>query len=168
MRAFPPLQRPIHHTATPRLDFHMPSHCSNVQSAACWLPDWTSACLSAASTSNPPRFSFPIGLPHAFPPLQRPICHTVTPRLDFLLDSHHHKVQFYRLTSQFWTSTRLSSASTSNPPHQQHGYTSSLYILDHPTQVGAKTKRAAANQLCHRSLKNMREKKCFLYSIIIQ
>ena len=56
--AFSPLQRPIHHTLASLLDFLMPSLLSNVQSAAPWLPFWTSSCLPSSLTSNPQCFGF--------------------------------------------------------------------------------------------------------------
>ena len=71
---FPPLQRPIHHACSSLLDFSIPSLRFNVQSAAIARPFWTSAYLSSASTSNPPRLLIPFGLQHTFSPLQRPIC----------------------------------------------------------------------------------------------
>lgn len=52
----------------------MPFLRFNVQSAAIARPFWTSAYLSSASTSNPPRLLIPFGLQHTFSPLQRPIC----------------------------------------------------------------------------------------------
>jgi len=72
--AFPPLQRPILRFCKSLLDFFPPLRCFNVQSAASANPFWTSSVLPAASTSNPPLFLTPFGLPPAFPPLQRPIC----------------------------------------------------------------------------------------------
>ena len=77
-RALSPLQRPIHHATASFLDFLVPSHFFNVQSATLRLPFWTSSCLPTSSTSNPPRFDFLFGLPRAFPPLQRPIRHTAS------------------------------------------------------------------------------------------
>ena len=56
-----------------------------------------------------------IGLPHGLPLLQRPIRHALALFLDFLCDSHCFNVQFRVPTSRDWTSTRLTTASTSNP-----------------------------------------------------
>ena len=72
-RTFPLLQRPIRRTASTILDFLMPSRLFNVQSATLRPPFWTSSYLPATSTSNPPHRQHNFGLPHAFPPLQRPI-----------------------------------------------------------------------------------------------
>ena len=83
--AFPPLQRPIRRSFSLLLDFLLPSRHFNVQSAASANPFWTSSRLPAASTSNPPLFLTPFGLPPAFPPLQRPIRHSFSLLLDFLL-----------------------------------------------------------------------------------
>ena len=69
-----PLQHPIHRACSSLLDFLMPSRSFNVQSATLARPFWTSAYLSSASTSNPPRLLIPFGLQHTFSPLQRPIC----------------------------------------------------------------------------------------------
>ena len=70
---FPPLQRPIRRFCKSLLDFLRASRRFNVQFAASANPFWTSSVLPAASTSNPPLFLTPFGLPPAFPPLQRPI-----------------------------------------------------------------------------------------------
>jgi hypothetical protein len=59
-RAFPPLQRPISALCSPLLDFGLPSHRFNVQSAVLTNPFWTLACLSAASTFIPPRQLIPL------------------------------------------------------------------------------------------------------------
>ena len=77
---------------------------------------WTSSRLSAASTSNPPLFLTPFGLPPAFPPLQRPICRFCKSLLDFFLPSRCFNVQSSALSHSFWTSSVLPAASTSNPP----------------------------------------------------
>ena len=71
---FPMLQHPIRRFCKSLLDFLRASRCFNVQSAASANPFWTSSVLPDASTSNPPLFLTPFGLPPAFPPLQRPIC----------------------------------------------------------------------------------------------
>ena len=134
---FPLLQRPICHSFSLLLDFLLPSRRFNVQSSASANPFWTSSRLSAASTSNPPLFLTPFGLPPAFPPLQRPIRHSFSLLLDFLLcfpplqrpirrsfsllldflrASRRFNVQSAALSHSFWTSSRLPAASTSNPP----------------------------------------------------
>ena len=58
----------------------LPSHHFSVQSAILSLSFWTSSCLFVA-----------------FPPLQRPIRHTLALLLDFILPSHHSNVQFATL-----------------------------------------------------------------------
>ena len=73
LHAFPPLQRPIRHAASSLLDFLRTFLCFNVQSAALFRSFWTSSVHSSTSTSNPPLFSVPFGLPLAFSLLQRPI-----------------------------------------------------------------------------------------------
>ena len=114
--AFPPLQRPIRRSFSLLLDFLRASRCFNVQSAASANPFWTSSRLPATSTSNPPLFLTPFGLPPAFPPLQRPIRHSFSLLLDFLLPSRHFNVQSAASANPFWTSSVLPAASTSNPP----------------------------------------------------
>ena len=113
---FPPLQRPICRSFSLLLDFLLPSRCFIVQSSALSHSFWTSSCLPAASTSNPPLFLTPFGLPPAFPPLQRPIRHSFSLLLDFLLPSRHFNVQSAASANPFWTSSVLPAASTSNPP----------------------------------------------------
>ena len=102
------------------LDFLVPFHHFNVQSATLRLPFWTSSYLPATSTSNPPRFGFLFGLPHAFPPLQRPIRHASASFLDFLIPSSYFNVQSAAPPAQFWTSSYLPATSTSNSPRRQH------------------------------------------------
>ena len=77
---------------------------------------WTSSRLPAASTSNPPLFLTPFGLPPAFPPLQRPILRSFSLLLDFLRASRRFNVQSAALSHSFWTSSCLPAASTSNLP----------------------------------------------------
>ena len=77
---------------------------------------WTSSCLPAASTSNPPLLQIPFGLPPAFPPLQRPILRFCKSLLDFLLPSRRFNVQSTASANPFWTSSCLPAASTSNLP----------------------------------------------------
>ena len=77
---------------------------------------WTSSCLPAASTSNPPLFLTPFGLSPCFPPLQRPICRFCKSLLDFLRASHHFNVQSAASANPFWTFSVLPVASTSNLP----------------------------------------------------
>ena len=113
---FPPLQRPICRSFSLLLDFLRASRCFNVQSAASANPFWTSSCLPAASTSNPPLLQIPFGLLPAFPPLQRPIRRSFSLLLDFLRASRCFNVQSAASANPFWTSSRLPAASTSNPP----------------------------------------------------
>ena len=113
---FPLLQRPIRRSFSLLLDFLRASRCFNVQSAALSHSFWTSSCLPATSTSNPPLFLTPFGLPPCFPPLQRPIRRSFSLLLDFLLPSRHFNVQSAALSHSFWTSSVLPAASTSNPP----------------------------------------------------
>ena len=77
---------------------------------------WTSSCLPAASTSNPPLFLTPFGLPPCFPLLQRPIRRFCKSLLDFLRASRHFNVQSAAFSHSFWTSSVLPAASTSNLP----------------------------------------------------
>ena len=97
---------------------------------------WTSARLSSASTSNPPLFLAPFGLPPCIPLLQRPIRRAASSLLDFLRAFHCFNVQstaqllpfwtssvfhYFNVQSAtqllpFWTFACLSSTSTSNPP----------------------------------------------------
>ena len=113
---FPPLQRPIRRFCKSLLDFFLPSRRFNVQSAALSHSFWTSSVLPAASTSNPPLFLTPFGLPPCFPLLQRPICRFCKSLLDFLRASRCFNVQSAASANPFWTSSRLPAASTSNPP----------------------------------------------------
>ena len=71
---------------------------------------------SSASTSNPPLFLAPFGLPPCIPLLQRPIRHAASSLLDFLRVFLCFNVQSTTLFRSFWTSSVHSSASTSNPP----------------------------------------------------
>ena len=114
--AFPPLQRPILRFCKSLLDFLLPSRRFNVQSSALSHSFWTSSCLPAASTSNPPLFLTPFGLPLCFPPLQRPIRRSFSLLLDFLRASRRFNVQSAALSHSFWTFSRLPAASTSNLP----------------------------------------------------
>ena len=120
----PPLQRPIRHSFSLLLDFLRVSHRFNVQSAALSHPFWTSSVLPAASTSNPPLFLTPFGLPPCFPPLQRPIRHSRESLLDFLRASRRFNVQSAALVNPFWTSSVPPTASTSNPhnPPRFHAF----------------------------------------------
>ena len=77
---------------------------------------WTSSVLPAASTSNPPLFLTPFGLPPAFPPLQRPIRRFCKSILDFLRASRCFNIQSAASANPFWTSSVLPAASTSNLP----------------------------------------------------
>ena len=113
---FPPLQRPIRRSHEFLLDFLRVFLCFNVQSAALVNPFWTSSVPPTASTSNPPLFLIPFGLPPCLPLLQRPIRHSFSSLLDFLRASRRFNVQSTALSHSFWTSSVLSTASTSNPP----------------------------------------------------
>ena len=113
---FPLLQRPILRSFSLLLDFLRASRRFNVQSAASANPFWTSSRLPAASTSNPPLFLTPFGLPPCFPLLQRPICRFCKSLLDFLRASRRFNVQSAALSHSFWTFSRLPAASTSNLP----------------------------------------------------
>ena len=113
---FPLLQRPIRRSFSLLLDFLLPSRHFNVQSAASANPFWTSSRLPTASTSNPPLFLTPFGLPPCFPLLQRPICRFCKSLLDFFPPPRRFNVQSAALSHSFWTSSRLPAASTSNPP----------------------------------------------------
>ena len=99
--AFPPLQRPIRRSFSLLLDFLRASRCFNVQSSASANPFWTSSVLPAASTSNPPLFLTPFGLPPCFPLLQRPICRFCKSLLDFLTPSRRFNVQSAASTHAF-------------------------------------------------------------------
>ena len=112
--AFSPLQRPIRRTTSSLLDFLRVFHYFNVQSAALFIPFWTSVHLSTASTSNPSRNFFPFGLLLAFPPLQRPIRHATSSLLDFLRAFLYFNVQSVVQLLPFWTFACLSTTSTSN------------------------------------------------------
>ncbi len=114
--ASPLLQRPICHSFSLLLDFFPPPRRFNVQSSALSHSFWTSSRLPAASTSNPPLLQIPFGLSPCFPLLQRPIRRSFSLLLDFLLPSRHFNVQSAASANPFWTSSRLSAASTSNPP----------------------------------------------------
>ena len=99
--AFPLLQRPILRSFSLLLDFLRASRRFNVQSAASANPFWTSSVLPAASTSNPPLFLTPFGLPPCFPLLQRPICRFCKSLLDFLPPSRRFNVQSAASTHVF-------------------------------------------------------------------
>ena len=99
--ASPLLQRPIRRFCKSLLDFLRASRRFNVQSAASANPFWTSSCLPAASTSNPPLFLTPFGLPPCFPLLQRPIRRFCKSLLDFFLPSRRFHVQSAASTHVF-------------------------------------------------------------------
>ena len=71
----------------------------------------------AASTSNPPRFLAPFGLPPCLPQLQRPIHHGFLLLLDFYHASRRFNVQSTTVSCSFWTSAMPPAALTSNPHH---------------------------------------------------
>ena len=58
-----PLQRPVHLSFSSLLDFLSGLLYFNVQSNTFSHPIWTSAMASTASTSSPPLFLIPFGLP---------------------------------------------------------------------------------------------------------
>ena len=95
----PLLQRPIHRATSFLLDFLRAFLYFNVQFTAQLLPFWTSSVHSSASTSNPPFFFFPFGLPPCIPLLQRPIRHAASSLLDFLHVFHYFNVQFQSICS---------------------------------------------------------------------
>ena len=108
------LQRPIHSSGFPVLDFFRASLRSNVQFTLPASRFWTSSVPHSASTSNP-RFQLPgFGLLPCLTLLQRPIHVTSFPVLDFFLASLCFNVQSTPPASRFWTSSVPHSASTSN------------------------------------------------------
>ena len=113
----PQLQRPIHHGFLLLLDFCHASRSFNVQSTTLSCSFWTSAMPPAASTSNPPRFLAPFGLPPCLPQLQRPIPHGFLLLLDFYHASRRFNVQSTTVSCSFWTSAMPPAALTSNPHH---------------------------------------------------
>ena len=115
-RASPPPQSPIRRSFSLLLDFRTPPRYLNVHSATLARSFWTSSCLLSTSKSNPPLFLTPFGLPRASPPLQSPILSSCSLLLDFLTSPLLLKVQSSALSSSFWTSSHLPSASKSNPP----------------------------------------------------
>ena len=110
---------------------------------------WTSARLSSASTSNPPLFLAPFGLPPCIPLLQHPIRHSFPFLLDFLRAFLCFNVQSTALFLPFWTSARLSSASTSNPPLNffPFGLPPCIPLLQHPIPICTLTFSSIANIL---------------------
>ena len=92
-------------------------HSFNVQSDTLSCSFWTSAMPPAASTSNPPRFLAPFGLPPCLPQLQRPIHHGFLLLLDFYHASRRFNVQSTTVSCSFWTSAMPPAALTSNPHH---------------------------------------------------
>ena len=113
---FPLLQRPIRRFYKSLLDFLRASRRFNVQSATLSHSFWTSSCLPAASTSNPPLLQIPFGLLPASPLLQRPIYHFCKSLLDFFRASRCFNVQSAASANPFWTFSVLPAASTSNLP----------------------------------------------------
>ena len=77
---------------------------------------WTFSHIPTASTSNPPLFLTPFGLPPCFPLLQHPIRRSFSLLLDFLRASRCFNVQSAASANPFWTSSVLPAASTSNLP----------------------------------------------------
>ena len=76
--------------------------------------------LSSASTSNPPLFLAPFGLPPCIPLLQHPIRHSFPFLLDFLRAFLYFNVQSTTQFLPFWTSSVYSTTSTSNPNLYTH------------------------------------------------
>ncbi len=88
-----PLQRPIHASSFPVLDFFLASLCFNVQSTSPASRFWTSSLPHSASTSNP-RHQLPgFGLLPCLTLLQRPIHSSGFPVLDFFRASLRFNVQ---------------------------------------------------------------------------
>ena len=145
----PPLQRPIHRSFLLLLDFLRAFLCFNVQSATPLLPFWTSSVYSSASTSNPPLFSVPFGLPPYIPLLQRPIHHSFSSLLDFLHAFLRFNVQSTTPLLPFWTSSVHSSASTSNPPLNffPFGLLLAFPLLQRPIPIYTLTFSSIANIL---------------------
>ena len=98
------------------LDSLAPPLHLKVQSAAPSRPFWTSSRAPATLKSNLPLFLAPFGLPRASPPLQRPIRHSCSLLLDFLVPPLLLKVQSAAFSRSFWTSSCLPATSKSNPP----------------------------------------------------
>ena len=96
------------------LDFRVPPLRFKVHSTALSRSFWTFSCLPSTSKSNPQLFLAPFGLPHASPLPQRPIRHSFSPLLDFLMPPLLLKVQSATLSRPFWTSSCLTT-SKSNP-----------------------------------------------------
>ncbi len=86
------------------------------------LSFWTSSVPSATSTSNPPLFLAPFGLPPCLPLLQRPIHRSFSLLLDFLRAFLCSNVQSTFPTFQFWTFSLSHSALTSNPRFRLPGF----------------------------------------------
>ena len=104
---------------------------------------------SSASTSNPPLFLAPFGLPPCIPLLQRPIRHAASSLLDFLRVFLCFNVQSTTLFRSFWTSSVHSSASTSNPPLNffPFGLLLAFPLLQHPIPIYTLTFSSIANIL---------------------
>ena len=120
LRAFPPLQRPIHRSFLLLLDFLRVFLCFNIQSATLFRSFWTSSVHFSASTSNPPLNFFPFGLPPCIPLLQHPIHRSFSSLLDFCTPFLRFNVQSATQLFPFWTSSVYSSTSTSNPNLYAH------------------------------------------------
>ena len=121
----------------------------NVQSTALSCSFWTSSVHSSASTSNPPLFSVPFGLPPCISLLQRPIHHSISSLLDFLRVFLCFNVQSATLFCSFWTSSVHSSASTSNPPLNffPFGLLLAFPLLQRPIPIYTLTFSSIANIL---------------------
>ena len=110
---------------------------------------WTSARLSSASTSNPPLFLAPFGLPPCIPLLQHPIRHSFPFLLDFLRAFLCFNVQSTTQFLPFWTSSVYSTTSTSNPPlfFFPFGLPPCIPLLQRPIPICTLTFSSIANIL---------------------
>ena len=137
-RASPPLQGPILRFCKSLLDFLRASRCFNVQSSASANPFWTSSVLPAASTSNPPLFLTPFGLPPASPPLQSPILRSFSLLWDFRVPLLRFKVQSTTLPLPSTQKRRIAKQSASLIPAiliRQSNSTISMPVISQFHQV---------------------------------
>ena len=132
-RASPPPQSPIRRSFSLLLDFLAPPLHLKVQSATPARSFWTSARLPSSSKSNPQPFLAPFGLPRASPLLQRPICRSFSPLLDFRVSPLHLKVQSATPTRPTTQKRRIAKQSASlNPPISFWQFQSTSPILHQP------------------------------------
>ena len=111
------------------LDFHKPLPHPEVQFSSLPYHFWTSACFSAASKSIPPLFLVLFGLLHTVSPLQSPIRHFPSLRLDFRTLSLCFKVQSATFPRSVWTFAHCPTASKSIPPLLYHDRKRSTTVL---------------------------------------